>query len=540
MIKLVFITGLVTVFSSAYGQSVEKASEFLYYERYTTAENEFHSILKNDPENDEAWYGLTRTYALQGEIKKASDSIQSAPAAVKDEPYFNSALGYVFLASNQKDKASAHFNQALKSTRHKNAGVLASVALAHIETEKGDAQYAIELLNKAIKRNKRNAWLHVLAGNAYSKLNNGSQAYVAYKEAIEKDEKLAAAYYRVAEIFKTQKNQEMYLEYYNKAVVADEKYAPALYRLYAHYFYYDPSRSLEYYKQYQAVSDPSEENAYDLADLYYVNRQYGKAIEKTKQIIAGAEKTEPRLFKLLAYSYAGLKDSAQSISLMHQYFANEADSNYMAKDFVLMSDLYTAASKPDSAIVYLSKAGEKETDSVLLREHFKKLASLTGDIKDYSAQATWLGKYYSGNKQVNNLDLFNWALAHYRAGEYNLSDSVFGMYVAKYPEQSFGYYWQARASSALDKEMKDGLAVPHYQKLIGILQNDTKNPNYKSWMIQAYGYLATYEANMEKDYPEAVNYFEKVLEVDPSNEEAKKYISVLEQRIDAESNTGTK
>ena len=59
-------------------------------------------------------------------------------------------------------------------------------------------------------------------------------------------------------------------------------------------------------------------------------------------------------------------------------------------------------------------------------------------------------------------------------------------------------------------------------------------------MIQAYGYLATYEANMEKDYPEAVNYFEKVLEVDPSNEEAKKYISVLEQRIDAESNTGTK
>jgi tetratricopeptide (TPR) repeat protein len=540
MKKLFFIVGLVTVAASMSAQSVEKANEYLYYERFNSAEKDFQSVLANDPNNDEAWYGLTRAYVLQNQTKSASDKLQSAPASVKDEPYFNAAMGYLYLANSQSEKAAIHFNNALKSTRQKNPGVLSAIAIAHIENESGNANYAIELLNKAIKRDKRNAWLNLLVGNAYSKLNNGSQAYVAYKEAIEKDEKLAAAYYKVAEIFKTQKNQEMYLEYYNKAVAADENYAPALYRLYAHYFYYDPAKSLDFYKQFQAKSDPSAENAYDLADLYYVNKKYDEAIEKTKSIISASEKTEPRLYKLLAYSYAGLKDSAQAITLMQQYFSSEADSNFMAKDFVLMSNLYNSSSRPDSAIAFLVKAAGLETDSTLLRRHYKDLAVWNADLKDYSSQAKWLGYYYSGNEKANNLDLFNWALAYFRAEDYVMADSVFGMYVTKYPEQSFGYYWQARANAALDKEMENGLALPHYMKLIEVLQDDTKNPNYKSWMIQAYGYLATYEANMEKDYPEAVNYFEKVLEVDPANEEAKKYISVLEQRINAESNNGTK
>jgi tetratricopeptide (TPR) repeat protein len=121
-------------------------------------------------------------------------------------------------------------------------------------------------------------------------------------------------------------------------------------------------------------------------------------------------------------------------------------------------------------------------------------------------------------------------VAHYRAEEYSLADSIFGAYVKEHPEQGFGYYWQARSNAMMDKEMTEGLAVPYYQKLTEVMQNDTANASYKKWMVEAYGYMAAYNANTKKDYPLAISYFQKVLEVDPENADAKKYIAVLEKR----------
>ena len=204
-----------------------------------------------------------------------------------------------------------------------------------------------------------------------------------------------------------------------------------------------------------------------------------------------------------------------------------------------MASLFMSGNAVDSAMVYYAKAAGLATDSAVARTYYKKLADLSGSLKDYAGQARWLGHYYQGNDRATNLDLFNWGLASFRAEDYQMADSVFGMYVTKYPEQAFGYYWQARSNAMIDKEMTTGLAVPHYQKLVEVLQKDTANANYKTWLSQAYGYLAAYEANTEKDYPEAIGYFEKVLEVDPANADAKKYIEVLEKRV-SEDGKGTK
>jgi tetratricopeptide (TPR) repeat protein len=160
---------------------------------------------------------------------------------------------------------------------------------------------------------------------------------------------------------------------------------------------------------------------------------------------------------------------------------------------------------------------------------YKKMATIANQKKDFSNEAHWLEKNYNGNPSVTNLDLFNWGLALYRAEDYTGADSVFGLYTVKYPEQSFGYYWQAKSKALQDKEMKQGLAVSAYEKLIDVLQKDTTDANYKKWMVEAYGYLAAYEVNTEMDYAQAVNYFEKVLQVDPDNESAKKYIAMLEK-----------
>lgn len=533
MKKCLFIIAFLSGSAVVGAQSLEEGEKQLYYERYESAENTFRQLVQQQPANAAAWNGLMTTYLLQDKEEEALNTIRTAPASLVNEPFYEAAYGYVLLHEGKNDSASLYFNRALDQTREKDATLLASIAAAHIDAKSGDAAYAIGLLEKAIKREKRDARLSVLLGDAYRKAGNGSEAYKAYKDAIDKDSKYAAAYHRIGEIFVSQKNKEVYLDYFNQAIASDPAYAPAHYRLYAHEFYYNPAKAMQHYQAYAANSDPSIKNSYDLADLLYIGKQYDQAIAKADEVLkAEGDKVQPRLYKLIGYSHAELKDTAKALSFMQQYFEKEADSNIVSRDYASLAQFYGAAAGNDSlTALYYAKAVDLEKDSALLRSYYRELSALASANKDFSSMGKWLGLYYNGNEKATNLDLFNWGIAHYRAGEYGLADSVFGLYVAKYPGQSFGYYWQAKSQSLQDKEMEQGLAIPTYQKLVEVLAQNPSDANYKNWMVEAYSYLAAYEANNQKDYAEAVDYFEKLLEVDPGNESAKKYIAILEKDV---------
>ncbi len=515
-------------------QTVDEGNRHLYYERYASAENTFQNVLEKDIENEAAWYGLVRALSLQEKDQQAAQVVYNAPPAVKDEPLFMAANGYALMGLNKKDSAKILFDEALDKTKHKNVGVLLAVAQAQVENKNGDLALAHELIEKALKKDKNNPAIHVLSGDAYLKQGNGSSAYEAYNKALGYNSNYAAANHKLGLIFLAQKSKNLYLDYFSKAVGSDAAYAPSLYQLYAYHFYYDPAQAMNYFNQYLAASDSTIQREYDLADMEYLNKDYTKALSTAGHILeVQKEKAKPRIFKLMAYSYAGLQDSAMASNYMHQYFTTEADSNFLAKDFELMADLSKAAGT-DSSNYYIMKAIALVKEPEAKYDYYKRLSNNAKAEKDYASQALWLEKYYTGNDKATNVDLFNWGLAHYLSSDYKKADSVFGVYVGKYPEQSFGYYWQARANVALDKDMKDGLAVPYYNKLVEVLAKDTSNSNYKKWMAEAFGYMAAYEANTQKDYKEAIGYFEKVLEVDPENESAKKYISILEKDIQSQ------
>lgn len=532
--KILTLFVLIATVCGLQAQSLDRASQYVYHKRYRSAEKAFHELLKQNPENAEAWYGLTRTLILENKTSKALDTLQLAPEEIKSEPFFQVAMGTALLEDGKKEEASTYFEKALKETKEKNADILAAVAKAHILSSNGNNDYALELLNKAIKRDKHNASLFVQKGNLYRKMMNTNEAYKSYQEAISENKKYAAAYHQLGDIFLSQKNPNLYLDYFKKAITADSAYAPSIYKLYVYEFNNDPAKAMRYFNKYRENSDATIQAEYDLADLYYINKQYNKSIEKAKKIIADQnEKTQPRLYKLIGYCLAELKDTAAAIPYMHQYFNAAEDSILIAKDFESTGDFYSAiAGKEDSAMVYYQRATELEQDSATLFDDYKKLADLSKKLNDFAAQAKWLGKYYTGNDNASNVNLFNWGLAYYKAEDYVMADSVFGIYSSKYPEQGFGYYWQAKSKALQDPEMEEGVAVPAYQKLIEVLQADTSdNANNKKWMIEAYNYLAAYEVNAQKNYQEAIDYFEKVLEVDPENADAKKYITLLVKNL---------
>lgn len=537
--------GTILCFASAItvnAQSLNDATQQLYYERYETAENTLWKIIQQEPTNDEAVYWLTTAFIEQNKNKEAHAVVEKAPESLFSTPYGEVAAGSVLLYSGKKDSAAIYFNEALKETKEKDPSILSAIARAQVESESGDANYALDLLQKAIKKDKKNASLYILMGDAYRKLSNGTEAYKSYQQAIEVDKGYAPAYHKIGDIFLGQKNPEMYLQYFTKAVEADPKYAPSLYKLYSYEFYRNPAKAKEYYQAYLSNSDTSIQNQYDLADLLYINKEFPAAIERAKSIFnLQGDKAQPRLYKLISYSYAEQKDTAKATTYMQNYFNKEADSNIIAKDAATMAKFARTNHNDSLAVVFLQKATQLEKDSSALYDYYGQLAQLSANLKDFASQAKWLSRYYPGNKKATNLDLFNWGLAHFRAEQYPQADTVFGMYIQKYPEQSFGYYWQAKSKAAEDKDMKEGTAVAAYEKLAEVLQQDSSNSSRQKWLVESYGYLAAYQANTAKNYAEAVKYFRKVLEVDPENEGAKKYISILEKQIDSTpTGTGTK
>lgn len=524
----------------ATAQTVQDAKKMIYYERYRSASDQLQQIVKNEPANAEAWYLLAKAN-LQSNDAAALQNILSQSNAPKEEPFYQVAYGSYLLNKGNKDSARLYFEKALDKTREKNADILAAIANAHIVAKAGDATYAAQLLEKAIDRDKKDAALYTMMGDAQRKLGNGSEAYKMYMAALDKDKQNAAALYRMGKIFISQKNPEMYLKYFNDVLAADGSYAPALYELYYHYYFTEPQKAMFYFQEYVGKSDYNKNNDVLFTDLLYLNKQYQDAITNAQQLMSKHNgDSMPRLYKLMAYSYMGLKDSSNALASMDRYFAKEVDSNFVAKDFEVMADLYASIDgKADSAIVYYQKTADKIKDQPERFQLYKKLSDLYKDKKDYAGLGQWLGMYYQDNPKATNIDLFNWGIAHFKAEDFVKADTVFGTYIQKYPDQAFGYYWRARTNSLSDSTMEKGAAIPWYNQLIAILEKDPNNKTNKKWLIEAYGYLAAYETNQAKDYKTATENLKKILAIDPENKDAQQYISILEKKISADNKSGS-
>lgn len=543
MKKLISVSCVLFLSILSMAQTTQDAKQMMYYGRYGSAVKALHTILKANPADEQAWYLLTLACLENKEVKKIKDSLSFAP---REKPLVMCAYGHVLLEEKNADSAKYYFDNALKETKMKDDNVLAAVARAQVDTKEGNANYAIELLEKAIKRDKDNPQFDIIMGDAYRKLLDGGQALKAYEHALEKDKNYAAANYKIGKIFTSQGNAEMYLDYFNKAVAADPQYAPALYELYYHYYFKDAPKAMQYLQQYIAASDVDNKNDVLLTDMLYVSKQYEPAIEKAKALIsASGDHVQPRLYKLVAYSYKESGKPAEAEGFMQQYFKTQTDTDLLVKDFEAMAEIYTAlGGKEDSVAAYYAKAADLEKDEAKKTVYYKTIAALYKKTKDHNNEALWLGKYYNARTNNSNVDLFNWGIAYFLAKNYVMADSVFGMYEKKYPEEEFGYYWSARAAAAIDTTMEQGLAIPHYTQLVKLLSgtdtaDDASLDNAKKkHLVEAYGYIAAYKANTEKDYEEAIDYFERMLALEPNNADAKRYIEVLKKT--QEKNTGPK
>jgi hypothetical protein len=135
---------------------------------------------------------------------------------------------------------------------------------------------------------------------------------------------------------------------------------------------------------------------------------------------------------------------------------------------------------------------------------------------------------YNIKKSPSNVDLSNWASALMSVKNFTRADSLFGIYVQKYPEQAYGYAMRIKANEAQDSsDYRLGIAVPHWENMITFASKDTAK--YKGQLLNSLYKLVVYNVNIKKDKAKGIEYLRQYVAADPSNLEAQKQLQNLEK-----------
>ena len=543
MKKSVIVLFTAALFSfNAMAQTVQEGVGHWYAERYQSARSVFEKLTATNPNNLEAVYWLGQVMLSQKDTAGAKALYQKTLAANGNAPWILAGMGQINLLEGKSAEARQQFEAAIAGSKGKKGndpGILTAVGRANAQAytddrKLGDIDYAIAKLNEAAQVAPTNQDLFVVLGNAYRKKHSGGEAVVAYRKA----GNYAPALYRVGSLYNTQgrTNRDAFLENTNAAIAADPKFAPAYEDLYYYYLteVQDIPKADAFGKLYVANSDPSVENDYILAQTCFVQKNYQCAIDIGNKIIQQTNNNpKPRVYRLLSYSYLGLKDTVRACEFSNTLLAKAPQDFLLPKDFLHHADV---CGTRNPAIV------SQDIDRALSldKDPAHQITILNDAIRAARGQGQraleamlMLRSHQMRAEKANPADLFYMGTLLYYSDNFATADSVLSVYVTAFPDTLQGYYWRGLTRSRIDTTMAQGLAIPDFEKTMQLAEAD--KVRFKSQAVQSAQVLAIYYNNIKTDRAAAQAIIVKGLEFDPTNEALLK----LQQQLSGKPKTTT-
>lgn len=532
---LLFITGVKA-------QTIQDGINHLYADRFKNAVAVFEKLLATNPNNIEATYWLGQTYFDMDTNSMARRLYEKALMSNGNAPLILVGLGHADLLDNKTSEARQRFEAALVASRGKKGddpAILYAIGRANVDAKAGDLAYAIEKLEAAALRDPNNPEIYLQLGNAYRKAHpgeGGGKGYENYMKALSLNPNFVIAYIRLAKIFQTQRNQELVLEYLNQSIRKDPTFSLGYFELFYYYFFRTTYDSADYYFKKYIASRPNEdqtEHDYLSSQLCWARKDYDCAIAKAESVARSmGTRIKPRVYKQLAYSYLGKGDYVNAKKNIDEFFAKEKEPVILA-DIKLKADILSkAGGSPDEVMnTYLQGV---EMDTVLQ----SKIDFLKQGAEYFKAKGDSISRIKEGDLRLaiiklkpnpSQRDYFDFGFAYYQGKDYKRADSVFTFYIQKWPDSVYGWQMEFSIQRAIDTSMALGLAVPPGIKYLEVLEKDTaKN---KKAIIGVAGYLAQYYANIAKDKEKAIVYLEKLVLLDPTNVDFKKYLDDMKKPV---------
>lgn len=530
-ISITLMAACLMVAHAVHAQSLQDGVNDIYAERYKSAKATFEKLIAANPNNIDATYWLGQTHIAMGDIAGAKAVYEKALLASANAPLIIVGMGQVELNEKKASEARQRFEAAITMTRSKKGDdpvILNAVGRAITNTYNikdktgGDINYAVEKLTAATLRDPKNADIYLNLGNAIRKAKpgeGGGEAFQNYQKAVDANPNFAVPYYQMAQLFNTQRNWDLFEKYLNDAITKDARFAPAYYDLY--YFKLvrqDFVAAEDYAKKYVANTDQDPQNDYLRCQTLWAKKDFDGAISCAKNIVAQVgTNTKARVYKLIADSYLQKKDTASAKEFVDQYFAKAKPEELSPIDYGMKASVYSIIPGQED-VVYNSYLEGIKVDTVMENkvDLLKKGAEFFKNKGQREKEGDLLAALVELKPKPSINDMFDVGRAYYFGGAHIKSYNSFIKFTEKYPDEVYGWEWKFNNAKVIDSTKQDSIAVPDAIKLLEFSEKDTAK--YKRQYLASAGFLLGYYANIAKDGAKALEYLNKMLMVDPTNE----------------------
>ena len=532
-------------------QDISQAAKAIDAEKYDTAKVMLKSILQSNPNDGRAAYFLGREYLREEKVDSAKIYFDKGLAAGKDNRMNYIGLGQIALNSNDMAGAVSNFEQGTQKMRRKDTEELVHVARAYINADKPNYNKAIEVLNKAKMANPDDAQIFLAFGDAYYGLSNQNEAYSNYRNAFRLDDKLLRAKMQLGVLLKGAKAYNEAIKSFNEVIALDNSYGPVYRELAETYYKWganDKSKfdaniktALGFYDKYMSLTDYSLDSRMRHADFLILAQDY-KALEQEAIAMQKLDKVNPRIQRYLGYSAYENGNTDVAIKSLNEYIANP-ENKIIGRDYLYLGLAKIKKSSEvegqmdsamyDKGIADIKKAVELEPTTT---SDLNEIGQAAYTNRDFNKAAA-IFEIATSNPQSPNFLIDNLYLGNsiYYANTrkdvvkvdkvaLEKADIAFGNVITASPTTADAYVFRARTNKLLEK---DEMMAQYYEDFLRVIKE--KGPEEmeanKVKAVEAYNNIGAHYANSDK--VKAVDYFNRALALDPTNNYATQSIQSL-------------
>ncbi len=558
--------------TTLFAQTNNTGMYYYYLGEYPKAKEYLNKDLNANP--SENYFYLGEVSFMEGNMQQAEDYYKKGLSSNPENIHNKIGINKLKLKTNAKEAGNV-FESFIYDNK-KNVDVMVAVGRAYLDNKMIPEAEKYISMAKAV--NEKKPEIYILEGDLLVKGNDTKK----FGDAAGRYE--MATYFAPDYVLGDLKAAQIY-EYISpsvaieklKSVIGKQPELIVAYdflgKVYAQNGFYP--QAIEIYETYFKLATYSTiDDIERYARSFYFTDQFAEA----QKLVDEGLKKEPNHFVLNRYDMyiqAKMKNIDKGLASAQKFFSLRDTSGYIAQDYTMYASILKEAKRYDEAIIQYDKAIKKDADKT---EYYAEAASAAREKKDYALAANYVKQmmkkkaaladspdyeddvvdinslgydYYSAGVNIaknqplaeqlmKNEKLISELLAaeananidslrnnlNYFTKRYSLyylhkADSVFDILIKRIPDSYSGYRFKALTQHAINPETEAGLAKPYYEKVVEIITSvDDPGKQNKRVLLEAYNYLGYYYY-MKSDKPNTILYWNKVLEIDPENKNAK-------------------
>jgi tetratricopeptide (TPR) repeat protein len=553
----IFSIAFLASFSISFAQDVDQAKTAIDAEQFQNAKSILKSILQSNPTNGRANFLLGNVYLTQTKMDSAKIAFQKGLTGKDGKDLNYIGLGQMDLDNGNTVAAEANFTQALKDIRKRDIEELIYIGKAYTFSIKPNYKKAIEFLNKAKDINSKEAQIFLALGDAHYGDQNQNEAYSAYRTGFQLDSNMLRAKMQLGVLLKGAKSYDEAIKSFKEVIALNPNYGPVYRELAETYYKWGRNkRSLEAenmkiaivnYEKYLSLTDRSLDSRLRHADFLVLVKDY-KELEKQANAMAVMDKVNPRIFRYLGYSAYENGNLDLAIKSLNSFIANP-NNKIIAQDYLYLAKTKFKKGLPtDGASIDQNLFNEGisdikkglEVNSIII-EDFNEIGKSFFSKKMYKEAAT-IFEFCSTDKENPNYledNIYYGLSIYYGSGNrpegqpidivgLQKADLAFERVFIASPTYLDALLYRARTNSLM---ANDPMTIKYYEEFIAKTTEkgpeELANPLVLKKVIESYNSIAAAYANSDK--VKAIEYFNKTLALDPTNNYAIKSLELLKK-----------